>query len=233
MECNLEHSRCPVCGSKKFRNSKVLWPELIEDWELNAEEAAYVDRQQGFSCGSCGNNLRSMVLAKAILSRLGETEPMKVVARRFRYRNLRILEINEAGNLTPFLKLFPRHQLVTYPESDMTKLDFSDETWDLLIHSETLEHVPEPLVGLKECRRILRKGGACIFTIPIIVGRMTRSREGLKDSYHGDPKNASPDYKVVTEFGADAWAFAISAGFDSCRIHVMDYPAGIAIEAIK
>jgi len=233
MESNLENSRCPVCGSKKFRNSKVLWPQLIEDWELNEEETAYVDRQQGLSCESCGNNLRSMVLAKAILSRLGETKPLKAVARRFRYRNLRILEINEAGNLTPLLKVFPRHQLVTYPESDMTKLDFSDETWDLVIHSETLEHVHEPLVGLKECRRILKKGGACIFTIPIIVERMTRSRKGLKDSYHGDPKIASPDYKVITEFGADAWTFVISTGFESCKIHVMDYPAGIAIEAQK
>jgi SAM-dependent methyltransferase len=227
------HFSCPVCGASEFRNSKVLWPELIEDWELSAEEAGYIDRQQGFSCEACGNNLRSMVLAKAILSRLGETKPLMTVARRFRYRNLRILEINEAGNLTPLLKVFPHHQLVTYPQSDMTKLDFRDETWDLVIHSETLEHVPEPLAGLKECRRILKKYGACIFTIPIIVGRMTRSREGLKDSYHGDPKNASPDYKVVTEFGADAWTFVISAGYESCRIHVMDYPAGIAIEAIK
>ena len=174
-----------------------------------------------------------MVLAKAILTRLGETKTLQQIAGRFRYRNLRILEINEAGNLTRFLKVFPRHQLVTYPESDMTKLDFSDETWDLVIHSETLEHVPEPLAGLKECHRILRRGGACIFTIPIIVGRMTRSRDGLKDSYHGDPKNPSPDYKVITEFGADAWTSVISAGYDSCRIHVMDYPAGIAIEAIK
>jgi SAM-dependent methyltransferase len=233
MEFMLRDSMCPICGSGKFRNSKVLWPELVEAWELNAEETAYIDRQQGLACESCGNNLRSMVLAKSILTRLGETKTLQQIAGRFRYRNLRILEINEAGNLTPFLQVFPRHELVSYPDSDMTKLDFKDDTWDLVIHSETLEHVPEPVAGIKECRRILRRGGACIFTIPIIVGRMTRSREGLKDSYHGDPKIASPDYKVVTEFGADAWTFVISAGFDSCRIHVMDYPAGIAIEAIK
>jgi hypothetical protein len=136
---------CPVCGASEFRNSKVLWPELIVDWELSAEEAGYIDRQQGFSCEACGNNLRSMVLAKAILSRLGETKPLKTVARRFRYRNLRILEINEAGNLTPFLKVFPRHQLVNYPKSDMTKLSFENKTCDLVIHSETLEQVADPI----------------------------------------------------------------------------------------
>ncbi len=233
MECILKNSMCPVCGSGKFRNTKVLWPELIEEWELNAEEVCYVDRQQGFSCESCGNNLRSMVLAKAILSRLEEAEPLKVVARRFRNRNLKILEINEAGNLTQFLKVFPRHKLVTYPESDMTKLSFENETWDLVIHSETLEHVPDPHAGLRECRRILKRNGACIFTVPVIVDRMTRSRVGLQASYHGDPDKPTEDYRVVTEFGANVWTYALRAGFESCRIHSMDYPAGLAIEAQK
>jgi ubiquinone/menaquinone biosynthesis C-methylase UbiE len=129
--------------------------------------------------------------------------------------------------------MFKRHTLLNYPEGDMMNLGYENETWDLIVHSETLEHVPDPMVGLRETLRVLSPGGACIFTIPIIVGRMSRSREGLKDSFHGDPKNATADYRVVTEFGADAWTFVMSAGFESCRIHVMEYPAGIAIEAIK
>ena len=224
---------CPVCGSATFSQAKVLWDDLISDWELRSDEVDYIDKQQGLSCISCGNNLRSMVLAKAILSHLGSKDLLKNASRRFKYRNIRILEINQAGNLSPHLARFPKHVLLNYPEGDMMNLRYENETWDLVIHSETLEHIPDPLKGLKETYRILRKGGACIFTIPIIVGRMTRSRAGLKDSYHGDPKNASADYKVVTEFGADAWTFVMSAGFESCRIHVMDYPAGIAVEAIK
>ena len=174
-----------------------------------------------------------MVLAKAILSHLGSKDLLKNTSGRYKYRNVRILEINQAGNLSPYLSKFKRHTLLNYPEGDMMNLEYENATWDLVVHSEALEHVPDPLNGLKETCRILAKGGACIFTIPTIVGRMTRSREGLKDSFHGDPKNVTADYRVVTEFGADAWTFVLSAGFESCKIHAMDYPAGIAMEAIK
>jgi SAM-dependent methyltransferase len=224
---------CIVCGSSNFSETKVLWEELILDWELNNHQVKYIDRQQGLSCVSCGNNLRSMVLAKAILCNLCSGETLTKAAGRFRYRNLRVLEINQAGNLSPHLAKFPKHTLLNYPEGDMMNLEYDDGTWDLVVHSETLEHVADPMKGLIETIRILKTGGACIFTIPIIVEKMTRSREGLKDSFHGDPKNTTADYRVVTEFGADAWTFVMSAGFSSCRIHTIDYPAGIAIEAIK
>jgi SAM-dependent methyltransferase len=224
---------CPVCGSDEFTQIKVLWDELISDWKLSATEAAYIDIQQGFFCATCQNNLRSMVLAKGILDRLGSSENLRKTAHNASFSGLKILEINNAGNLSPVLAGFPGHALIHYPEADMMNLRFDDGSWDLIVHSETLEHVPDPMTGLKETHRILRKGGACIFTVPIVVGRMTRSRKGLKDSFHGDPKKPTSDYRVVTEFGADAWTFVIEAGFESCKIHVMDYPAGIAIEAIK
>jgi len=224
---------CPVCGGVSFTQNKVLWDELISDWGLSSKEVEYIDKQQGLSCDGCSNNLRSMVLAKAILSHLGSKDLLKSAARRFKYRNVRILEINQAGSLSPFLSKFKGHTLINYPEGDMMNMGYVEGTWDLVVHSETLEHVSDPLKGLKETCRILRKGGACIFTIPIITGRMTRSREGLKESFHGDPKGSSADYRVVTEFGADAWTFVVSAGFESCTIHAMDYPAGIALLAIK
>lgn len=224
---------CNVCGSDEFTQIKVLWDKLISDWELSAAEVRYINIQQGFTCAFCHNNLRSIVLAKGILNRLGSTQTLRNTAKSDSHSALKILEINTAGNLTPYLSGFPGHVLINYPEADMMNLPFDDETWDLIVHSETLEHVPDPIKGLKETHRILRKGGACIFTVPIVVGRMTRSRNGLRDSFHGDPQKPTPDYRVVTEFGADTWNFVIEAGFESCKIHVMDYPAGIAIEAIK
>lgn len=224
---------CPVCGSDQFTQIKVLWEELISDWKLSAAEVAYLDIQQGFSCADCRNNLRCMVLAKGILNRLGSRETLQNTAKDTSLSGLKILEINNAGNLSPYLSGFPGHVLINYPEADMMNLQYGDETWDLIVHSETLEHVTDPMKGLKETLRILRKGGACLFTVPIVVGRMSRSRSGLKDSFHGDPQKPTPDYRVVTEFGADAWTYVIKAGFESCKIHVMDYPAGIAIEAIK
>jgi len=145
-------------------------------------------------------------------------------------RTLRVLEINEAGGLSPYLATLPYHKLVCYPHYDMTNLDFQSGSFDLIVHSDTLEHVPDPIVGLAECRRVLIPQGRCFFTVPIVVGRLSRSRKGMKNSYHGSPEMRDNDFIVHTEFGADAWCFAAEAGFTRISIYVLEYPAGLAME---
>lgn len=144
-----------------------------------------------------------------------------------------ILEINSAGNLTRFLEKSPAHQLVEYPDFDMECLDIPSESFDLVIHSDTLEHVPNPERGLSECRRVLKNNGACIFTVPIIVDRLTRSRAGLAPSYHGQSGVLANDQLVYTEFGIDAWLTPIKAGFSSCEIYAFEYPAALTLIARK
>ncbi|HEX5853880.1 MAG TPA: class I SAM-dependent methyltransferase [Solirubrobacteraceae bacterium] len=41
-----------------------------------------------------------------------------------------------------------------------------DGSADLVMATETLEHVPEPAIFLQEARRVLRKGGRLIVTVP-------------------------------------------------------------------
>lgn len=222
---------CCVCGGDEFDFSKVLWIELITDWELSPIEVDYVNRQQGFYCVKCRNNLRAMALADAILSAYDFSGTLVQFVESRTAKSLRVLEINEAGGLTSTLKKFPKHQLVNYPEYDMTKLAFESASFDLVIHSDTLEHVSNPVAGLAECCRVLTKTGRCIFTVPVIVGRMTRSRAGLKNSFHGTADQEINDYVVHTEFGADMWKYAVDAGFRHVQIHSLEYPAALAIEA--
>ena len=227
----MKYDTCCVCGGQEFGLQDVLWPELIADWELSPVEVAYVNRQQGFHCVACKNNLRAMALADAVLSSFGYSGTLAKFVESWSARKLRVLEINEAGGLTPVLKKLRKHRLVRYPEYDMTRLAFKDGSFDLVVHSDTLEHVPDPVAGLAECRRVLAKAGRCIYTVPVIVGRLTRSRKGLKYSYHGTADREKNDYAVQTEFGADMWKCPIEAGFDSIRIHSLEYPAALAIEA--
>jgi len=58
----------PVCGESEFGETYVLWSDLIEAWQLKIDEVIYINRQQALHCGNCGNNLRSMALAAAVLS---------------------------------------------------------------------------------------------------------------------------------------------------------------------
>ena len=222
---------CPVCGGGEFLFREVLWPELVSDWQLSALEVDYINRQQGLFCAACSNNLRSMALADAILYAYNFSGTLVQFVESDFAKTLKVLEINEAGGLTSVLTKLPNHQLVRYPEYDMTNLSFEPAMFDLVLHSDTLEHVPDPIAGLSECRRVLVKTGRCIFTVPIVVGRLTRSRAGLKNSYHGTSAQQDNDNTVYTEFGADMWRFAIEAGFTSARIHSFEYPAALAIEA--
>lgn len=221
--------RCTCCGGREFTANRVLWSALIEEWGLSPQEAAYVDRQQGFRCRSCGSNLRTSALALAICRCYGHNGTLAELIRKWRTRRLRVLEINEAGDITQFLSRLPRYTLGRYPQVDMTRMPYPADCFDLVVHSDTLEHVREPVTALSECRRVLAPGGYCVFTVPIIVARMTRSRAGLPPSFHGDPAQRREDFAVQTEYGCNAWEHVMCAGFSECRIVSPEFPSALAL----
>ena len=140
-----------------------------------------------------------------------------------------LLEINEAGSLTPFLKRLDNYTFVSYPEIDMHRLPFVNESFDLVVHSDTLEHVKDPIHALTECRRVLRPGGFLAYTVPAIVGRMSRDRTGLPPSYHGNSQDRANDMIVHTEFGADFWTYPMQAGFPMVTLVSLEFPESVAL----
>ncbi|CAN5770610.1 hypothetical protein BH20PSE1_BH20PSE1_02770 [soil metagenome] len=224
---------CYVCGASEFAHTPVLWPELVAAWGLSNEEARYMDVQQGTHCCACGSNVRSIALAKALLACFRFEGTLNGFVDNVAYHTLRVLEMNEAGTLHPILSRLPRHRLAAYPEFDMMRLALTSGAFDLVVHSDTLEHVRDPLQGLNECHRVLHTGGYLLFTIPIIVGRLTRGRHGLAPSYHGVAGCTDAGMLVHTEFGADAWTMVLKAGFTSCELVPYGFPAGLAIVAKK
>lgn len=231
----MSHSSCPCCGSRGGTSfSPVLWKGLGDEWGLSEDEYRYIDRQQGEACVECGGNLRSQALALAVVRTFDYRGPFRNFTRSIRGRLLRILEINSAGHLTRFFPRRSRHVLRSYPELDMMDMsDIPTGSYDLIIHSDTLEHVPDPQAALSECSRVLKPGGACCYTIPMVVGRMSRTREGLPPSYHGGPGDNLADYLVHTEYGADAWRQVLDANFVECRLVAVQAPAAHAIIGIK
>lgn len=94
---------------------------------------------------------------------------------------------------------------------DNTNLSYESNTFDLVLHREVLEHVNDTVIALRECRRILKPGGICLFTVPLIMGRKTKRKAKInpknnsiqysgKPSYHG---NGEEDNLVFWEFGGD------------------------------
>lgn len=50
---------------------------------------------------------------------------------------------------------------------DITKTDFPDNSFDAIICSHVLEHIPADVTAMRELKRILRKGGWAIIMVPI------------------------------------------------------------------
>ena len=93
------------------------------------------------------------------------------------------LDIYEPGSLGPFRKYLRR--LPNYVESqyspdiaggsvrdrvryeDLMHLSFPDASLDLVITSDVFEHVRKPHVAFAELHRVLRPGGAHVFTVPL------------------------------------------------------------------
>ena len=86
---------------------------------------------------------------------------------------------------------------------DLTQLSFPESSFDFIICTEVLEHIPNYEAGLREAKRCLRESGAAIFTFPWLGGNHFKHRvraeltddgqihHHLPPSYHGDP--ASPE----------------------------------------
>jgi SAM-dependent methyltransferase len=52
-------------------------------------------------------------------------------------------------------------------ESDITAIPVPDASFDVVLCTEVLEHVPEPIVALNEMVRILRPGGSLLISAPL------------------------------------------------------------------
>ncbi len=217
---------CSVCDGTTFSDSTVLWEELIDEWGINIEEAAYINRQQGTRCNSCGTSLRGVALGSAIQRHLRCTRTL----RELESSKLRILDLNGCDGVSEALVPLPGYERHDYPYVDMHAMPFPDMTYDLVIHSDTLEHVADPILALRECLRVTALNGAVVFTIPIIVGRLSRNRAGLKESFHGAPSFGDrKDFVVHTEFGADCWTYGLRAGASSVIVTTAEFPSAQAL----
>jgi SAM-dependent methyltransferase len=68
---------------------------------------------------------------------------------------------------------------------DVTALPFGDSTFDLLICSEVMEHIPNETLALSELSRVVKQGGRVAITVP--RSWPERINWALSDNYHNAP----------------------------------------------
>ena len=94
---------------------------------------------------------------------------------------------------------------------NLEAMTFMDATFDLFVTQDVMEHVMTPAAGFAEIARVLKPGGAHLFTVPYDARHKTRvralAREGqvtyLADEvYHRNPIDPEGSL-VVTDWGWD------------------------------
>lgn len=238
---------CGTCGFQgKARSRGVLSPELAALWELTPEWIQWMEQREGSRCAWCDSNLRSAHLARAVVGaingRAGTTAThLSRVFRDPRARALAIAEINSAENLHRYLKRCPGlrysefgSRLPGVPSEDLMQLSYADQSFDLVITSDTLEHVPDIQRALREIYRVLKPGAAHVCSVPAVAGRPTRRRATLENgtvthllppTFHAGPASCSPDFLVFYEFGDDFPAICAEVGFEVTVVREADNPA--------
>lgn len=222
---------CPLCGDTTFSSLEVLWEELIDEWKLSPFEEKYINYQQGFICTSCNSNLRIMTMAQQILKYYNYKGSFEMFINTNIFSNLKVLEINDAGALKMFIDFSDNYRFTEFSEVGL--LSASDNSFDVVIHSDILEHLENPVKGLQECYRVLNEDGILFYTVPIIVDRPSINRKGLPKSYHLPNSEEDSTQLVHTEFGYDFWKILFEAGFTQIQLSTITYPCSISISARK
>ena len=171
-----ERGRCSACGAETrfVFNSWLLPPDADDEWGEWAPEFA---RRETMICSGCSATLRVRRLADVLVEHYGQGAGcLAELVEEPGFRELDVAEVNSIGALHPLLARLPKLRYSEYgagtvPSEDLTSLSYDDGSLDLVLTSETLEHVPDWQRALAETRRVLRPGGRHVFTVPLVPTR--------------------------------------------------------------
>ena len=145
-----------------------------------------------------------------------------------------------------FYPAFPRGAI--HPQGfrceDLEDLTFPSRVFDLVITQDVMEHVLNPTRAFAEIARTLKRGGAHIFTVPLVNKarnsevRAKRNSEGSivylqPPEYHENPVSSEGSL-VSTYWGYDISEFIFKAsGLYTTIVYIDDLSRGIQAELIE
>jgi SAM-dependent methyltransferase len=186
--------------------------------DLKARLSARLLRGEGRECPCCGGRFRRM--SRLLISGWGGICPRCRSHRRHRGIALllargelpgrRLLHFAPEPLLDPVFQRLPEVERVTADlhapadlRLDITDMELSDSSFDLVLCSHVLEHVPDDRAAMRELHRVLADGGLALVLVPYRPGVTT----------YEDPSITAPIDRMVA-FGQQ----------DHLRIYGSDLP---------
>jgi SAM-dependent methyltransferase len=147
-------------------------------------------------CARC----RSIPRERAVVCVLSEIAPG--------WRASRLHEFSPGGAASRFLASSGAYTASHFPDEDLQALSFADESFDLVVTQDVMEHVVDPDRAFSEIARVLRPGGIHVFTVPLHpdptnVRVATDGTLLAPAEYHADPAAPDQGTLVVREWGHD------------------------------
>lgn len=197
-------------------------------------------RESG-GCACCGASNRQRQMAWMLRRELGLPGDGELVVP----SSVAIYNTEANGPLHEILRVHPLYQCSEYwgdksefgetvngiRNEDLQALSFDAMSFDLVLSSDVLEHMPSPYQAHREIHRVLKPGGKHIFTVPygesmvrddvrasLIDGAVVHHAEAL---YHGDPVRPDEGILVWTIFGLEMLVRLAEIGFqtEQWRLH--------------
>ena len=207
----LAHAQCPFCGTSIFVR-------------INRDET-------GVRCLRCAASAVHSAMGWALRDQhldLATTDACEFSARgplvAYLHRHVRSLKVSEFFANSPFGAMRDGVRC-----EDMQRLSYADASFDLITHTEVLEHVPDDTLALAELHRVLRPGARLLFTVPLFDSDTTVERAYLRDgviehllfpSYHRDPLRGGEGILAFRDYGRDILARLQAAGFAAPSLYV-------------
>ena len=104
---------------------------------------------------------------------------------------------------------------------DITNISFPDSSFDVVLCSHVLEHVPDDLLALRQLHRVLKPGGWAVVMVPITV-KKTFEDDSIVEPVEREKLFGQADH--VRRYGPDIKQRIEQAGFDVVSI----WPASVA-----
>ena len=120
---------------------------------------------------------------------------------------------------------------------DVQRLTYADAAFDLVTSTEVFEHVPDDGRAFAEVHRVLRPGGAVVFTVPLMESVATLERARLEHGtvvhltapeYHGDRLRGRRHVLAFRTYGLDILDRLRAAGFEARLERIDDTAHAIA-----
>ena len=222
---------CPICEKNVLFKSKEEW------------------LRDHFFCSKCGSIPRERALMQVIKTYYPNYKELDVHESSPGGRGASVKLHKEclkysASHFYPDIEPGSVHPKHGYRCENLEALTFEDESFDLVVSQDVMEHIYDPEKAFKEIARVLKPGGAHIFTVPIInksdETECWASREIDGDiiyhhepEYHGNPIDEKGSL-VTMHWGYDIQNFIMDAANTPTTIIMMDdLELGIRAEYIE